>query len=605
MHIAVLDFGSQYTHLIARRVRELGVQSFIYPHDVRVGKLKDTWGIIMSGGPNTVNNETALSYDKELFDAGKPILGLCYSHQLIADHFGGQVVSSTTSEYGKQSVHLATDNDLFAHLLPRQTVWMSHADSVLKAPEGFVVLGMSDACPIVAMGNPRKRIYSTQFHVEVNHTPNGLAILKNFIFTVCEARQNWNTKGYLEIISESIRKQVGDKNVLLLVSGGVDSTVCFALLNKVLGKDRVYGMHMDTGFMRKDESTKIHNALADAGFDNLHVVQAQDRFFDALAGIIDPEEKRKRIGDLYLHIKDEEVVKLKLDPDKWMLAQGTIYPDTIESGGTKAAHKIKTHHNRSPKVLELLEQGTILEPLAELYKDEVRELGNELGLTHALVHRHPFPGPGLAIRALCTDGNTDVAVSEVNTKVDDVLTRFNAEHGTDIVGDVVSVKSVGVQGDFRTYRHPVILRTDADWDVCEAASTTITNSVNAVNRAILLVAPRAVDFTEATIHPATLTKDRITLLQEIDAMVEEEIRAAGVIDDIWQFPVVLVPFGIDGKESVVLRPFESKDVMTLNVYHMEKKLLQNIVARMDVWKDRISYIFYDLTHKPPGTVEWE
>lgn len=605
--IAVLDFGSQYTHLIARRVRELGVKSEIFPHDVAVSALSVCDGIIMSGGPNTVNDASALIYDKKIFDLGKPVLGLCYSHQLIGHHFGGKVFAGTTSEFGRQEVNVDPVSPLFRGMLQRQVVWMSHADSVQTPPMGFSIIGSSADCPNVAMANVEKKIYSTQFHIEVQHTQNGMAILNNFLFGICDCAKDWNTRGFLREISDKILKQAKDRKVLLLVSGGVDSSVCFALLNKTLGTDRVRGVHIDTGFMRKGESHQIIKAMREAGFENLEVVNASKRFFAALAGITDPEQKRQVIGDLYLEVKDEVIENMLGNNEEWVLAQGTIYPDTIESGGTKAAHKIKTHHNRVPKLLGLIEQGNLIEPLADLYKDEVRELGRELGLSSLLINRQPFPGPGLAIRMLCSDGvrPAEVASAEVEKKIDAVLSQCNASAGSDLRGDFLPLRSVGVQGDFRTYRHPAVIQGRALWPALDVASSAITNAVRETNRVLWLISPERADFSDAQLLPTTLTPQRTQLLQEIDDVVQSFTREAGIEPDIWQFPVVLVPFGTDGKESIVLRPFQSRDAMTLNVYHMDLRLLAELVARLQQFSQYISFIFYDLTHKPPGTVEWE
>lgn len=604
--IVVLDFGSQYCHLIARRVRELGVESRILPHNATLEHIRalQPKGIIMSGGPNTVNDATALQFDQAIFESGIPILGLCYSHQLIGHYFGGDVKAGTTSEFGRQEVTIEPNNPLFSGLLQRQTVWMSHADSVLKAPEGFAILGQSESCPNVAMANIEKKIYSTQFHVEVHHTQNGMAILKNFVFSICGAEQNWNTKNYVERITAKLKEQAGARNVLLFVSGGVDSSVCFALLNNILGKERVHGVHIDTGLMRKDESAHIKQMLHQAGFDNLEIVHAQDRFFAALDGVTDPEKKRHIIGDLYLELKDEVIQRLTSDTHEWVFAQGTIYPDTIESGGSQAAHVIKTHHNRVAKVMELLKEGKVLEPLADLYKDEVRDVGRELGIPDELLRRHPFPGPGLGIRVLCSDGTDHV---ENKTAIESQLQAIaDSQEIRNALVHVLPIKSVGVQGDYRTYKHPAVVVGDIEWKKLDVLSTQCTNNVKDINRVLWLVEPKQADFTRAKVQALNITQKRVELLQNIDNLVMTKITDAGLYDSIWQFPVVLLPFGESEKQSVVLRPFQSRDAMTLNVYHMQTSLLKEISRLItEQWGESISYVFYDLTHKPPGTIEWE
>ncbi|OGY47908.1 MAG: GMP synthase, partial [Candidatus Buchananbacteria bacterium RIFCSPHIGHO2_02_FULL_38_8] len=399
--IAILDFGSQYTHLIARRIRQLGVLAKIYLPTVSTTKLQGARGLILSGGPQSVHDKTAIKYNSKIFNLGKPILGLCYGHQLIAQRFGGQVKPGKTKEYGFAEISITGSSRFFSGLGQKEKVWMSHGDAVVKLPKGFKVIGKTFDCPIAAMENEKQGIYGLQFHPEVAHTKHGLIILRNFIFKICNCQPDWSMDKYWSQIVKNVKKTVGSRNVFLLVSGGVDSTVCFAILEKILGKKRVFGLHIDNGFMRLGESIQVKKTLAKAGFDDLEVINASAKFLAAERSVVDPEKKREIIGRTFLKIKDEVMKQQKMNQKNWVLAQGTIYPDTIETGGTKHADKIKTHHNRVKEVLKLMRLGALVEPLAELYKDEVRAIGRKLGLPPSLINRHPFPGPGLAIRTLC------------------------------------------------------------------------------------------------------------------------------------------------------------------------------------------------------------
>ena len=614
-HIAILDFGSQYTHLIARRVRELGVQSMIYPTDVPAEALEHATGIILSGGPRSLVKDPQLAYDPRLFDLGKPILGLCYGHQLMADHFGGTVVSGTAREYGIAELQIE-QSPIFHEVDIKTTVWMSHGDHVDELPEGFTEIATSGNGSITAMANHIRRFYGFQFHPEVHHSQQGMRMLENFIFNICRAEKNWSTANQLSHIQEQIKAEAGDKNVFLLISGGVDSTVSFALLEKTLGKDRVYGLHVDHGLMRKDESKKVKEALKAIGLDDLHVYNAEAEYLKALQGIVDPETKRKIIGDLFIDIANRVMSKLKMDDGNWLLGQGTIYPDTIESGGTKHADKIKTHHNRVDRIQEMIIEGLVIEPIKDLYKDEVREIGRALGLPHHLVDRHPFPGPGLAIRCLCSEESDEVGsvivspkrsegrnnpVTLGNQKIASV-TSF-PRNDTTIVR--LPMKSVGVQGDERSYAHPAVILTDHyHWDCLAKQSPQITNTYKDVNRVLALLSGRKERLPQSTMHAASVTTHRMDLLRDIDALVNEIAQTDPNYTTIWQMPIVLVPFGHDKKESVVLRPVESNEAMTVSFGRLTQQTIDTIISHPTII-DNVDFVFYDVTNKPPGTIEWE
>ncbi|MFA5996084.1 MAG: glutamine-hydrolyzing GMP synthase [Patescibacteria group bacterium] len=614
-YIAVLDFGSQYAHLIARRVRELNVLAKIFTPDMPVSAYKNAKGIILSGGPKSTIDDSAVVYDPGLFKLGVPVLGLCYGHQLIAKHFGGQVSKGVTKEYGQAKLNITEQTDLFKGTNKTETVWMSHWDVVTKAPVDFQVIGTTPDCAVAAMANKSQKIWSCQFHLEVNHTVHGLMILKNFVYDICRAKAKWNIQAIEHNIIRELKQQAGTKrNVFLLMSGGVDSTVAFALLEKALGKKRVYGLHIDNGFMRLKESTKVAVALKRAGFTNMHVLDASARFLRAGQGLVDPEQKRQKIGELFIEIANEEMGKLPLND--YLLGQGTIYPDTIESGGTQHADKIKTHHNRIDLIQTMINQGKIIEPLKDLYKDEVRAIGKRLKIAKSLLERHPFPGPGLAIRTLCSTGDNNVNdEQEINGQLKKIITKFVETHGNlprgkagaSLQARVLPMKSVGVQGDERSYKHPVVITGKATWQQLNELSIRITNEVFAVNRVLWHVETRhGVSLRDAQMHERYLTQDRLNLLRVADDIVMRTIKQEKIINNIWQFPVVLVPFGHKqtGGESIVLRPIQSQEAMTVNFYPMPRTILSNIVKQLKKIP-YIDYVFYDITNKPPATIEWE
>ncbi len=595
--IIVLDFGAQYAHLIARRVRQLHVFSEILEPDAPTEKLRKAKGIILSGGPSSVYEKDAPPFNPEIFSLGIPILGLCYGHQLMAQQTGGKVEQGNVREYGLAEIEVSKENKMFEGLEEKETVWMSHGDKVGGLGKGFEVIASTPDCKNAAVANFSRNFFGFQFHPEVTHTPNGLKMLENFVKGVCGCKQDWTTKNYIAQKCGEIKKQVGKKNVFLLASGGVDSTVALALLHKALGSEKIYALHVDTGFMRKDESENVERELEKLGFGNFHVVNAGEDFFEGVKGELEPESKRKIIGEKFIEIQNRELRKLELDPEEWLLGQGTIYPDTIETAGTKHAAKIKTHHNRVDSIVELIEQGLVVEPLDQLYKDEVRELGEELGLPHEMVWRHPFPGPGLAIRCLCSDGKEN-SLEEIEAKAGKIAKEF------DLGVKILPIKSVGVQGDARTYAHPcVLVGGESDWGVLEKASTKITNEIREINRVLKLVAPPQIESVE--LLAADLNRGRIELLREADAIAMEKIAEHDLMKEIWQFPTVLLPLRVNGDgESIVLRPVESMEAMTARFYPMKEAVLKEISG--DVLAiEGIGSVLFDITHKPPATIEWE
>jgi len=595
--IVVLDFGGQYAHLIANRIRRLQVYAEIRSPQSAVADLEDADGLILSGGPSSVYAADSPDFNPAILAMDKPMLGLCYGHQLICHQLGGSVEPGDTMEFGAAQLQVKEPRGVLSGLAGQELVWMSHRDSVQKPPDGFSVLADTDDCPVAAMGNEARRIYGLQFHPEVTHTVSGMKILDNFV-ELCGCEQTWTMERYIERSMERIVAQTAARKVFLLVSGGVDSTVCFLLLNRALGEDRVLGLHIDNGFMRKGETALVEQLMQESGFENLKVVDASDDFLQRVEEIADPEEKRLRIGEEFIAVRDRALAELGLDPEEWLLGQGTLYTDTIESGGTDHADVIKTHHNRVGVIEQLLAEGKVVEPLDQLYKDEVRMLGEKLGLPHHLVWRHPFPGPGLGVRVLCSDGEERVEdLSQVEERAKEVAAR----HGLKLT--ILPLRSVGVQGDSRTYAHPAVVSGAWDWAVLEEVSTELTNSFSEVNRVVYLLGPE----TRPTqgIKRGYLTRDRLDLLREADAITMEGLERHGLMQKTMQMPTVLVPLSSDGvRESVVLRPIVSDDLMTARFCRLPWEFLEDIRDRL-LALEGIEAVFYDITHKPPGTVEWE
>lgn len=594
--IAVIDFGGQYTHLIANRIRRLGVYSEIIKPDADTDSFLKYRGIILSGGPHSVLDPDGPSIKPDIFSLDVPLLGLCYGHQLIAKLLGGKVSHGEKREYGIAELTVKTNVSIFKGLSEREQIWMSHGDAVDKPPEGFVSIGSTPDCLFAAMGDMKRNIFGLQFHPEVADTPKGMSILSNFI-DICGCERNWNSNAFLMEITEKIKRECSNKKVFLLVSGGVDSTVTFTLLNKSLGAERVLGLHIDNGLMRHEESENIIAYLKNHGFNNLHIYNAVDDFLNALKGVSHPEDKRTIIGNKFLEVQEKAQQGLGLTVDEWILAQGTIYPDTIESAGTEYADKIKTHHNRVAIVLELIKKGLILEPLAQLYKDEVRQLGEILGIPHDLLWRHPFPGPGLGVRVLCSDGKEEPSSVAASKEVSVLAEKSGYK------SYILPIKSVGVQGDSRTYTHPALLIGKRDWPLLETISTSVTNTVRQVNRVVYAISVH--EDPEYSLIEAYLTKERLDKIRAIDHVVNFTLHETGEYEPVWQMPVVLLPLvNKDGDECVVLRPIASQEAMTARFYPLKDETLQKIVEGTRDIKG-VGDVFYDITNKPPGTIEWE
>lgn len=494
--IAILDFGSQYSMLIARKVRELSVYCEILPHDTpasRLAALKPE-GIVLSGGPSSVYEENAPGCDRRIFEMGVPVLGICYGMQLMAHVLGGDVVRSGLREYGKTTVFVDDPSDLFAGIGSSFTSWMSHQDRVNAPPGGFDVIAHTASTPIAAMRDRGRKLYALQFHPEVVHTERGKEILANFLFRVCGCERSWTPGRFIEDQVDRIREEVGDGRAIAALSGGVDSSVAAVLVHRAIG-DRLTCVFVDTGLLRKGEPEQVKATFGEHFKMNLRAVDARERFMAALRGVVDPEEKRKRIGREFISVFEEEARRCgEVD----FLVQGTLYPDVIESAGSHLgpAAKIKSHHNVGglPETMRL----RLIEPLRYLFKDEVRVIGRDLGLPASIIERHPFPGPGLAVRVV---GEVTPESLEIVREADAIVEEEMKAAGLyarvwQAFAVLLDVRSVGVMGDMRTYERPVVIRAvtsedgmTCDWarlpsEVLEGISTRIVNEVKGVNRVV-------------------------------------------------------------------------------------------------------------------------
>lgn len=493
--VLILDFGSQYTQLIARKVRELGVYCEIYPYNLTLETIKEIKpkGIILSGGPKSVSEADAPNCDNGIFGMGIPILGICYGLQLITKVYKGEVDKSEKREYGKAHIIIKKTDNLLKGIKDNDIIWMSHGDRIFKMPEGFISIAGSDNSPYAAIKKEDEKIYGVQFHPEVHHTPKGKRILKNFLYNICKVKGLFSPKSFVELSIEKIQKEVGDNQVICGLSGGVDSSVVATLIHKAIG-DRLTCVFVNNGVLRKNEAQEVLDLFKDRLHLNLRYVDAEDKFIDALKGVTDPEKKRKIIGRLFVKIFEEEALKIS---NAKYLAQGTLYPDVIESTSFKGpSATIKSHHNVGglPRKMKL----KLLEPLRELFKDETRIVGKELGLPDNVVFRQPFPGPGLAIRII-----GDVTRERLHTlqEADDIVrqdierdNRFR--HIWQSFAILIPVKTVGVMGDERTYAHVIALRVvesedamTADWaripyETLDRVARRIINEVPGVNRVV-------------------------------------------------------------------------------------------------------------------------
>ncbi len=494
--VIVLDFGGQYNQLIARRIRECNVYCEVKPYTMGLDEIKaaNPKGIIFTGGPNSVYEETSPHYDPAIFELGIPILGICYGSQLIAYSLGGKVATAPVSEYGHTEVTVDVSEELFEGVSSQTVCWMSHTDYIASVPEGFQITAHTPVCPVAAMACPERKLYAAQFHPEVVHTKEGMQILKNFVYHICGCTGNWQMDSFVETTIQELREKIGTGKALCALSGGVDSSVAAVLLSKAIGK-QLTCVFVDHGLLRKNEGDEVEAVFGPDGPYELNFIRvnAQKRYYDKLKGVTEPEEKRKIIGAEFIRVFEEEAEKIGAVD---FLVQGTIYPDVIESGLGKSA-VIKSHHNVGglPDVVDFKE---IVEPLRMLFKDEVRKAGLELGIPKSLVFRQPFPGPGLGIRII---GEVTEEKVKIVQEADAIYREEIAKAGLDkelgqYFAALTNMQSVGVMGDFRTYDYAIALRAvntsdfmtaeaaQLPWEVLHKVTNRIVNEVKGVNRVL-------------------------------------------------------------------------------------------------------------------------
>jgi len=602
--IAILDAGAQYGKVIDRRVRSLKVESIMLPMNTPAHQLNKYSAIIISGGPESVYSNNAPKFDPRILELNKPILGICYGMQLMVHLLGGKVEALDRREDGPCTIQVNPKSKLFAGLKSKQQVLMSHGDSITSLPADFTAIAHSGKI-VASIERQGGRLFGVQFHPEVDLTQNGLIVLQNFLFKIAELTGNFTIKDRVGQAIKDIKQQVGQKQVLILVSGGVDSTVCATLLRRALKPSQIHAIHIDSGFMRQNESGLVKMALEKQGI-KLKVVNASSEFYGQLHRVTHPETKRHRIGDTFMSVTQQAIKDLGLKADL-MLAQGTLRPDLIESASRIAssqASTIKTHHNDSPAVRRLRRTHQVVEPLSSYHKDEVRQIGRELGLPASLVWRQPFPGPGLAIRLLCAQKPF------MQPDFEAIQHQLNNFSTAQIKATLLPIRTVGVQGDGRTYSYVVGLSGQPNWPTLLKLAKEIPKQIRQINRVIYVFGDQ-IKTPITQITPTYVTPENIDQLRQADHIVNQTLSEFNLIRKLSQVPVISFPLGFGqlGYRSIAIRTFITNDFMTgvpaipnkdipmLALNQMIKRILKQVSG--------IARVAYDLTSKPPGTTEWE
>ncbi|KAL7534119.1 hypothetical protein ACHAWF_004736 [Thalassiosira exigua] len=615
--VAILDPGAQYGKLIDKTIRKLGVESHIVDLASSTSSLEGYDAYVVAGGGASVNGSDAPPFNGAVFGLGKPILGICYGLQLMTKELGGKVEKLDTREDGPIEIKVENGTSkLFKGTPGRQIALMTHGDTVTKLPNGFTLDATSDGL-VAAISNDEKKMYGVQFHPETDLSQYGSNIISNFLFHVAGLEASFTLEDRHQAALQEIRDTVGNRDVLLFVSGGVDSTVTALLMAEAKLSGAVHAVHVDHGMMRRDESEVVEIALKDAGID-LDVVRDPDFFMEASTDIrgerskalkdtTDPEEKRAIIGDAFIRLRNREIDRLGLCPDTTVLAMGTLRPDLIESASELAsgnAKVIKTHHNDTPLVRELRKRNQVVEPLKELHKDEVRELGSKLGAPEELVWRHPFPGPGLGIRLLCAER------AYRRDDFDKVAGDLSKHATKGIKTTLLPVRTVGVQGDDRTLSYLAALSGEEDWATLREIARAIPKSVHGVNRVVYVFGDALEKVAEEEVTPTYPSKEAFDQLRRADDAATKVLMKRGLSRAVAQMPVVSFPvhFGHPGKRSIGIRTMITNDFMTGDIALPGKELPLDVVHEMvrEISKDEtIARVVYDLTSKPPGTTEWE
>lgn len=614
--LAILDCGGQYTKVIDRKVRELGVKTDILKIGTHAKDLSKYSAIILSGGPSSVYDQDAPKYDEAIFDLNIPILGLCYGMQLLNSHWGGVVSPGIRTEYGQTVIDVDTDCPLFFGLDKTQTVLMNHGDTVTQPAPGFSVCATSSGV-IAGVCSVEKRQYGVQFHPEVDLSENGVAMLENFCRRIAGLKEVFSLEDRIQTAIAQIQTQVGENPVMVLVSGGVDSAVSAALLLKALPADRVYAIHIDHGLMRLNESDRICEELLSLGLVHLQRINAQEEFFHTpvsdgermlvpLSQLLDPEDRRHVIGTLFVRQVERACNVLGLDYNKTYWAQGTLRPDLIESGNPDVsvhASKIKTHHNDVDLVRQAREKGLVVETNRDWHKDEVRKVARMLGLSEEIAMRQPFPGPGLAVRLICTDASD---ILEDSMKQD--FAKVLSDVAPNWRGEIVPVRSVGIQGDFRSFRFLSVVDAgglDADWQKVSTVAATLPNRLPFTNRVAFVLNKEGLQ-APITVSPMYTQENEVELLRQADAIVTKYLGHG----KISQAFAVLLPFGTNGKRSIAVRAFVTNDYMTGRAAIIGKEIAVETLKKIRDeilfgFGDVVDLVMYDATDKPPATVEWQ